>query len=153
MTEMVIGTFLDKEHQPTMREIFASIGAKRKSWERLAQFIADNYRIRGDLAFYGKNYGWASRFRKGGKVLASIYPGKDSFTVQIVLGETLVEKASGLKLGRNVRKVLENAHQFPEGRWLFIRIESQQDITDVQQLLVLKARPLKNWPRPSRDQQ
>jgi len=141
---MAIGTFVDKERQPTMREIFASIGAKRRSWERLAQFIADNYRIKGDFAFYGKNYGWALRFRKGGKALASIYPGKDSFTVQIVLGETLAEKASGLKLGRNVRKVLENAHKFPEGRWLFIRVESQQDITDVQQLLVLKARPLKD---------
>jgi len=141
---MAVGAFVDKERQPTMQEIFVSIGAKRKSWERLAQFIADNYRVKGDFAFYGKNYGWALRFRKGGKALASIYPGKDSFTVQIVLGETLVEKASGLKLGRNVRKVLENAHQFPEGRWLFIRVESQQDITDVQQLLVLKARPLKD---------
>ena len=150
---MAIGTFVDKERQPTMREIFASIGAKRRSWERLAQFIADNYRIKGDFAFYGKNYGWALRFRKGGKALASIYPGKDGFTVQIVLGETLVEKASGLKLGRNVRKVLEDAHQFPEGRWLFIRVESQQDMTDVEQLLVLKARPSKNWPKPSRDQQ
>jgi len=153
MTEMAIGTFVDKEHQPTMREIFASIGAKRKSWERLAQFIADNYRIKGDFAFYGKNYGWALRFRKGAKALVSTYPGKDSFTVQIVLSETLVEKASILKLGRNVRKVLENAHQFPEGRWLFMRIESEQDITDVQQLLVLKARPLKNEPKASRDRQ
>jgi len=149
---MAIRAFVDKEHQPTMREIFASIGTKRKSWEGLAQFIADNYRIEGDFAFYGKNYGWALRFRKGGKALVSIYPGKDSFTVQIVLSETLVEKASGLRLGRNVRKVLENAHQFPEGRWLFMRIESEQDITDVQQLLVLKARPLKNWPKPSRDE-
>lgn len=149
---MAIGTFVDKEHQPTMREIFASIGAKRKSWERLAQFIAENHRIKGDFAFYGKNYGWASRFRKGGKALVSIYPGKDSFTVQIVLGETLVEKASSLKLGRNVSKVLENAHQFPEGRWRF-RIESQQDITDVQQLLVLKTRPLKNERKMCRGRQ
>jgi hypothetical protein len=70
-----------------------------------------------------------------------MYPGEDSFTVQIVLGQTPAEKASSLKLGRNVRNVLENAHQFPEGRWLFIKVNSKQDISDVQQLLLLKERP------------
>jgi len=127
-----------------MREIPASIGAKRKSWERLAQFIAENYRIKSDFAFYGKNYGWALRFRKGGKALMSMYPGTGAFTAQIVLGSGLVEEASNLQLGKNVRNVLESAREFPEGRWLFIRIESEQDIEDVEQLLVLKARPLKS---------
>jgi len=70
-----------------------------------------------------------------------MYPGEDSFTVQIVLGQTPAEKASSLKLGRNVRNVLENAHQFPEGCWLFIKVNSKQDISDVQQLLLLKERP------------
>ena len=73
--------------------------------------------------------------------MLSMYPGEDSFTVQIVLGQTPAEKASSLKLGRNVRNVLENAHQFPEGRWLFIKVNSKQDISDVQQLLLLKERP------------
>lgn len=141
---MSIGAFVDKAYQPTMREIFASIGAKRKSWERLARFIAENYRIKGDFAFYGKNYGWALRFRKGGKSLLSMYPGKASFTLQIVLSPTLASEASNLPLGKNTRKVLENAHEFPEGRWLFIKIESERDISDIQSLLALKARPSKN---------
>jgi len=141
---MSVGTFVDNEHQPTMREILASIGAKRKSWERLAQFIAENCRIKSDFAFYGNNYGWALRFRKGGKALLSMYPGKGTYTVQIVLAPALVEEASNLQLGKNVRKILGSARQFPEGRWLFIRVESEQDIRDVEQLLALKARPLKN---------
>jgi hypothetical protein len=144
MTEMAIGTLVDKEHQPTMQEILASIGAKRKFWERPAPFIAENHRIKGDFAFCGKNYGWALRFRKGGKAPISMYPGKGAFTVQIVLGPALVGEASNLQLGKNVRNVLESAREFPEGRWLFIRIESEQDIEDVEQLLVLKARPLKS---------
>ena len=52
---MGVGMFVDKEHQPTMREVLASIGAKKGSWERLVRFIADSYRIKSDFAFYGKN--------------------------------------------------------------------------------------------------
>ena len=121
---MSIGVFVSKDHKPTMREMLASIGSKRELWEDLARFIDENYRVKSDLAFYGKNYGWAVRYRRSGKALLSLYPGKESFTVQIVLGETLVQKASSLTLGENVRNVIEKSRQFPEGRWLFIRIGS-----------------------------
>ena len=103
--------------------------------------MEENYRTKRDFAFYGKNYGWAVRFRKAGKALLSVYPGEDAFTVQIVLGQALAEKASSLKLGKNAKKVLENAHPFPEGRWLFIKVNSRQDISDIQQLVLLKERP------------
>ena len=135
---MAVGTFVHKEHQPTMREISISVGSKKDLWDSLERFVAENYRTKRDFAFYGKNYGWAVRFRKGGKALLSMYPGEGSFTVQIVLGETPASKASSLRLGKNAKNVLESAHQFPEGRWLFIRVSSKKDIRDIQQLLLLK---------------
>ena len=135
---MAVGTFVEKEHQPTMREISISVGSKKDLWDSLERFVAENYRTKRDFAFYGKNYGWALRFRKGGKALLSMYPGEGSFTAQIVLGETPAKKASSLRLGKNARNVLEIAHQFPEGRWLFIRVSVKQDIRDIQQLLLLK---------------
>ena len=138
---MAVGTFIDKLHQPTMKEILASIGSKRELWDSLERFVAENYRTKRDFAFYGKNYGWAVRFRKTGKALLSMYPGEGSFTVQIVLGETPAKKASSLKLGKNVRNVLKNAHEFPEGRWLFIKVRWKRDLRDVQQLLFLKEQP------------
>jgi hypothetical protein len=138
LQDMAVGSFVEKQHQPTMREVFASIGPKKVLWENLERFVAENYRTKRDFAFYGKNYGWAVRFRKAGKALLSMYPGEHIFTVQIVLGEALGKKASNLKLGKNTRNVLESAHQFPEGRWLFIKVNSKQDLRDIQQLLLLK---------------
>jgi hypothetical protein len=136
-----VGTFVDKHYQPTTREILASIGAKKELWNSLERFVEENYRTKRGFVFYGGNYGWALRFRKAGKALLSMYPGQGSFTVQIVVGGTPAMKASSLKLGRNVRNVLENAHEFPEGRWLFIRVRSKRDLHDVQQLLLVKERP------------
>jgi hypothetical protein len=139
---MAKGAFTDKEHEPTMEETLATVGSKRGLWEDLIQFIADKYRARGDFKFYGKNYGWALRFRKGGKALVSLYPGQDSLVVQLIIGPTQAEEAFRLTLGKNARKALEDAHPYPEGRWLFIGVESGQDLADVQRLLMAKARPV-----------
>mgnify|MGYP002153788772 CR=1 FL=1 len=140
---MSVGIFVDKMHRPTMEEVSAVIGPKRQLWDSLTRFVVKTYQIQRDFAFYGKNYGWAVRFRAGGKALLSMYPGKESFTVQIVLGQTVAEQAFSLNLGKDVRKVLEKAHRFPEGRWLFIKVESQRDLNDIQRLLLVKSGPSK----------
>jgi hypothetical protein len=129
-----LGAFLKKQHKPTMREVFASIASKKGLWEHLEKFVAENFRTKRDFAFYGKNYGWAVRFRKAGKALLSMYPGEKVFTVQVVLAETSAKKAVHLKLGKNARNVLESAHEFSEGSWLFIKVNSRQDLRDIQQL-------------------
>ena len=128
---MAMGVFADKEHRPTEEEVLAAVGTSRPWWENLTRFVTDNYRTREGLAFYGKNYGWAVRFRRGGKALLSMYPGQESFTVQIILSQTQTEKALSLDIGDKVRKVVEEAHQFPEGRWLFIKVGSEQDLAEV----------------------
>jgi len=121
-----------------MREVLASIGSKKGLWENLEKFVAEKFRTKRDLVFYGRNYGWALRFGKAGTALFSMYPGERILTVQIVLAETPAKKASSLKLGKNARNAIESAHQFPEGRWLFIKVNSKQDLRDIQQLLLLK---------------
>ena len=136
---MAIGAFTDKEHKPTMAEIVAAIGSKQPLWENLTSFIVDRYKLKSDFAFYGKNYGWALRFRKGGKALLSLYPGKGSFTAQIIISQEQTEKALGLGLSKKAYKIIEDAHAYPEGRWLFIKVESEQDLKDVKQLLMVKS--------------
>lgn len=135
------GIFTDRTHQPTRQEIQAALGSKRPAWEELTRFVSEKYGGEGELKFYGKNYGWAVRFRRSGKALLSLYPGKNWVTAQIILGRPQVEKARVLKLGKNVRQTLESAHQYPEGRWLFIKVGSKKDISDIEALLLLKSRP------------
>ena len=139
---MAIGIFTDRGHQPTTQEILAAIGSKQPLWESLTSFIADSYKLKSDFAFYGKNYGWALRFRRAGKALLSLYPGQDSFTSQIIIGHEQAEKASSLGLSKKAIKIIEDAHPYPEGRWLFIKVESEQDLNDVKKLLAVKSQPV-----------
>jgi hypothetical protein len=95
--------------------------------------------VQEDFKFlYGKNYGWARRFRIRGQLLTSLYPVKGGFTAQINLSPNGIEKAQNMKLGKNVQMAIERAHPYPEGRWLFIPVESEKDIQDVERLLALR---------------
>jgi hypothetical protein len=138
---MSIRVFSDKDHPPTLAEIYMVIGTKKPLWENLVRFIEESYRIKGILSYGGKNYGWELGFRKGSKPLMSAFPKKDGFIVQIVLGKKQVEEAHKLNLGKNVGTTFENARQFHDRRWLYVKVETEQDINDITKLLVAKVKP------------
>jgi hypothetical protein len=138
---MSIGVFLDKELPPSPPDLLNALGAKRALWEQLTQFIWDNYQMRGDLSYGGKNYGWNLWYRKSGKSLLTLYPNQGYFVAQIVLGREQVEQALALKLGKNVQTLLVETPQLHDGRWLFIKVKTGRDVKDIQQLLQIKKRP------------
>jgi len=138
---MVIGAFVDKTHRPTDEQILELIGAKSELWSDLVGFMNDHYDSRKDFAFYGKNYGWAVRFRKSSKALLSLYPQNGGFTAQIVLSKSQANEAFNQHLGPRVKAILREAHEFPEGRWLFVPIRSKRDLRDIKRLVILKAPP------------
>ena len=121
-----------------MKQILDTLGDQRSAWEEFLTFVRAKYPSQEEWKFYGKNYGWALRFRKSGKALLSLYPAQNGFTVQVILSEASTQATRDLKLGKRVRQVIESAHPFAEGRWLYIPIKSKKDVKDVWQLLTLK---------------
>ncbi len=137
---MSIGLFTDKKHQPSDEEVLEAIGARLPLWEDLARFIRETYPAQEDFKFlYGKTYGWALRFRIKGQVLTSLYPTQGGFTAQVNLSPEAVEQAQSEGLGHNVQQAIERANPYPEGRWLFVPVESGEDVRDVQRLMALRA--------------
>jgi len=138
---MSIGIFTDKEHAPTQDEIRAALEPAFPLWDRLVRFIEGTYDLAGELSFGGRKYGWNLWYRKSGKSLASLYPQQAGFTVQIVLGREQVEKVAGLELGEHIRTVFETTPQLHDGRWLFIAVQGERDVQDIEQVLLSKRRP------------
>ena len=146
---MSTGIFTDKTHQPTAMEIEAALGDKQHLWQALRSFAEQQATPAADFRFYGRNYGWALRYRKGSKALLSLYPGERGLVAQIVLSVPQVEQALKLKLGRNTRQVLVNAKAFPEGCWLFVKAKSKRDVADIRRLLLLKSQSMPGRKQPS----
>lgn len=137
---MSVGLFVDKAHQPAPEELREALSGALPLWNDLVDFLRDGCGCDGELRFYGKNYGWALRFRKWGWALCSMYPGSGFFTAQVVLSPRLVGQAAELPLEAKARGILESTREYPEGRWLYLPVSSSRDVEDVQRLVSLKFR-------------
>ncbi len=74
---MSIGAFTEKNHQPTQTEVVEMLGAMLQAWQALVQHIRPTYHGQEDFKFcYGKQYGWALRFRIKGSLLTALYPAR-----------------------------------------------------------------------------
>lgn len=136
------GIFTEKIHEPSEDEIFEALLSVKPLWDDLREFIEDNYKISGELKFYGKNFGWALRYRKSGRVLVSMYPGSGEFIVQIILNGKEVEKAMELDLEPDTMKVIVDTDPIHEGKWIYINVTSETDLSDVEDLISVRS-PLK----------
>ncbi len=140
---MSIGFFIDKNHPPSSKELNDALGPIHPLWEGLLQFIETHYQMPGELSFGGKKYGWNLWYRKSGKSLVTLYPQEKSFVAQVVLGKVQVEKAMGLSLGETVGRMLRETPQLHDGKWLFIPVAGESEVQDVEQLLLVKKKPVK----------
>jgi hypothetical protein len=137
---MSVGIFSDKKYQPSEVEIREAIGSRFSLWQDLIRFIQGKYDVQEDFRFlYGKNYGWGRRFRVRGQLLTSLYPRREGFAAQVNLSPAAIDRAEKMRSGRNVQQAIAAAHPYPEGRWLFVSVETKADMKDVQQLLALRA--------------
>ncbi len=49
----------------------------------------------------------------------------------MILTKDQVKKVSGVKVGKKVRKTIDDAHMYPEGKWLF-KVNSPKDAADIK---------------------
>jgi hypothetical protein len=132
---------LDKAHRPTEKEILGTIG-ETAIWLNLRQYIEEHYAVTPEPKFYANKYGWTIRSRRSSKTLCSLFPEQGAFSALIVLGKKEAKQALSMldEFGPTVRAVLENTKQSHDGRWLWIRVLSNNDADDVKRLLNVKQR-------------
>ncbi|MCW3976650.1 MAG: DUF3788 domain-containing protein [Candidatus Bathyarchaeota archaeon] len=142
---MTESCFTDPKHQPTPEEIRSALGSCFPLWQRLTSFIETSYRIEGTWSTWGPaKSGWNLRYRRKGKSLTALHPQQERILAQIVLGKAQAERALQLELGEKISRMLKEAPQLRDGRWLFIPVTSESDAKDVEKLLLAKMRPPRN---------
>lgn len=142
---MTESCFTDPKHQPTPEEIQSALGSCFPLWERLTIFIEKSYRIEGTWSTWGPaKSGWNLRYRRNGKSLTALHPQQERILAQIVLGKAQAERALQLELGEKISRMLQEAPQLRDGRWLFIPVTSESDAKYVEKLLLAKMRPPRN---------
>lgn len=133
----------DKTKRPTEDEILETIGQPAGCWTALKAYLAETYEIEGDFKIGSEKYGWFLSFRKGGRPLCDMFPEKGAFTALVVLGgkETAQAREALDTFGPNVRNCLETSPSFHDGCWLWMRVQDNRDVEDIQRLVLLKRKP------------
>jgi hypothetical protein len=135
---------LDKEHEPSEKQILGYLGGKAaEAWADIVSFLKTHYDFSPEPDYGGAKYGWSIRYRKSGKSLCTLYPERGAFTILIVLGKKEVEQFEEhmSEFSTQFVELFKSARQFHDGRWLWIRILDKPDTEDVRQLLVVKRKP------------
>ena len=137
---MSIGYFIDKSNQPSENEIYSVIDKRADEWKKLVDFIHLNFSTQEEIKFlYGKTYGWALRFVWKGKLITALFPSENCFTVQVILNTGQLARAASFPLGEKTRNTIQQAHEYREGKWLFLKVEGEEDLPDIERLIELKA--------------
>lgn len=134
------GFFTDKTSKPVEPDIQKAIGEAVHNWNFLSDFLINELKAKGEYKFYGVNYGWALRYNKSGKSVIALYPGKDGFTIQIILNKNQVDAALSNDLDARIIQKINNTESICEGKWVYLQIDKDSNVEDIIKLLKIRTR-------------
>lgn len=136
---------LDGGKEPSTSDVSKWVGATNyKYWMHIIKFIETNYSgvFHPDWLFGGKKYGWGLRFKKS-KSFCTLIPQRGRVMIQIVFGAEEREKVEEIlpELVSHARDDYKAATTYHDGKWLFLVVDSNKVIADVERLLTIKRKP------------
>jgi len=136
----------NKDPLPSYDEIRNFIGdIAVMQFDRLVEFVEENYDFDKEVYFGGKNYGVMVRFRKSGKTLLSIFPEKNGFSIVLVYGKKEIEQFENKKnqYSSFITSIYDATKQYHDGKWLLIRIEDDRYLNELIEMIKIKKKPKK----------
>jgi hypothetical protein len=132
---------IDEDKKPTERSILVAIGIRSsKLWKRLRAVLKVNYDFKPEFHFYGKKYGWCSKYTRKGKTLCVLFPEMKAFTTLVVLGkkEVVQFEENATSFNEDTQRLFKTAHKYLDGKWLYKRVLNKSDLEDVISLIRIK---------------
>lgn len=125
--------------QVSMRSFLGQLKIIQK-WDELQDFISAHYDLSPIIRYGGSEHGWAFNYRKGTKSIITLIPERHSFQVVFVLGQSDLEKIAAVKdpLSQKMMDLIENTHQYHDGKWVCARVDETTDMEDFKILLGVK---------------
>jgi hypothetical protein len=138
---MASGVFLDRSDPPTHEALEVALASTAGWWMRIERWIGATYGVTGEPLFYGKESGWATRYRRGGKSLVTLLPMHDALRAVVVIGPSAAAGMNALRIQPETLAAFERARPYPDGRWLELPIASEADVDDLLTLISHKSPP------------
>jgi Protein of unknown function (DUF3788) len=120
---------------PTQAEVDAILG---DGAGLLETFLGRNPELRPEWKYYGPKNGWGLKVFQKKRNMCFVGREPGALAMVFILGERAYERLLGSDLRPEVRREVEAARRFPEGRGIRLVIRDGSNLADAQLLLEAK---------------
>jgi hypothetical protein len=136
---MALSIFEDKSKVPGDADLSKALGGNYRIWIEIKEYVIDSFP--GAIEEWnhsGRNYGWGFRLKDKKRVIIYMIPCDGFFRIALVYGEKATHDALLSSISGDVKKIIETAPVYGEGRGFRIDIKSSEQIPDVKELVRIK---------------
>lgn len=135
----------NKEIEPTFDDMTKFIGDKNITtmWNDFHEYIDEAYDFSSTIRYGGKSYGWVINYRRGSKSMLSIHAERNAFTVLFVFGSKELDAIKEVeeRISPVIIKYIDTTKKYHDGKWIWLRVTAESNISDYKELLSIKRRP------------
>ena len=136
---MALSAFGEKTQRPTDDDLRSVLGEAYEPWTRLLGLVAERIGPLTELwGFTSASTGWGLRVRHKERVILYMTPQQNQFLVSFVLGEKAVAATRAARLSVTVRRAIEGAPRYAEGRGVRLRIRNNRPLASLATVAQIK---------------
>lgn len=131
--------FMDKALKPDNAGLQSVLGIKFFLWMDIRDYVFEKYpQAIEEWNYPGAKYGWSFRIKDKKRAIIYLLPGKQSFRIALVFGEKATHQALGSSIAASIKKEIEAAPVYTEGRGFRIEVANEQLLPDIKKLIDIK---------------
>lgn len=131
--------FMDKASVPTYASLEKALGSSYDYWEKIVALTYAAYpEGKAEWNFPGKNYGWSFRIKDKRRAILYLLPRSGYFKAAFVFGDKAVASVMNSDVPEDIKKDLQAARKYAEGRGVSIEVHSNEHIPAIKKLIDIK---------------
>lgn len=131
--------FMEKERTPGESELRITLGEMAQVWNKIKAIVYQKYpEAKEEWNFPGKKYGWSFRIKDKKRAIIYLLPRENYFKVAFVFGQKATNDIMDSTIADEIKKLLQEATVYAEGRGIKIDINDESLISDIEKLVDFK---------------
>jgi hypothetical protein len=131
--------FTDKTKIPSEIDLKNSLGDVFTIWQTIKDYTYSKYpEAFIEWNYPGDKYGWSFRMKDKKRVIIYLLPREKFFKVAFVFGQKATNTIMDSKISEEIKKELESAKVYAEGRGIWVDIIDDTLLKDIKELIDIK---------------
>jgi hypothetical protein len=131
--------FDNNKRIPDNDDLSDKLGNTHYLWSLINEYVFLKYpEALSEWSFPGEKYGWSFRIKDKKRAIIYLLPRDRFFKVAFVFGQKAFEKIMKSEISDTIKKELESARVYAEGRGIRIDVKDEMILNDIKELIDIK---------------